>query len=273
LASSSTHVNHEAWLVESCASFHITPHKKWFYEYERYDGGDVFLGYESTTKIKGRGKFKLKLMDGRIRTLRGVLHILGLAKNLISIRKVDDVGVKTVFYKETYRMVQEAMVLLKEVRFGARYKLQGSTISDGCNSSIVTEIGREEEKTPRISGEKTMLWHQRLGHIKEKGLRVLHGKGMVEGMSNLSLDFDFCENCVYGKKNRVRFPSSATRAEGILQFVHNYVFGPVSVPSLGKSMYYVSFIYEFSRNTWIYFLKKKSEVFDRFKEFKALMDN
>jgi hypothetical protein len=32
-----------------------------------------------------------------------------------------------------------------------------------------------------------MLWHQRLGHIREKGLRLLHGKGMVEGISNFSL--------------------------------------------------------------------------------------
>jgi hypothetical protein len=51
------------------------------------------------------------------------------------------------------------------------------------------------------------------------------------------------------------------------------VFGPVPVPSLGKSMYYVSFINDFSRNTWIYFLRKKSEVFDKFKEFKALVEN
>ena len=51
------------------------------------------------------------------------------------------------------------------------------------------------------------------------------------------------------------------------------MFGPVKVPSLGKSMYYVSFIDDFSRNTWIYFLKKKSEAFDRFKEFKALVEN
>jgi len=55
--------------------------------------------------------------------------------------------------------------------------------------------------------------------------------------------------------------------------VHGNVFGPVKVPSLGKSMYYVSFIDDFSRNTWIYFLKKKSEVFDRFKEFKVLVEN
>jgi hypothetical protein len=47
----------------------------------------------------------------------------------------------------------------------------------------------------------------------------------------------------------------------------------VSVPSLGKSIYYVSFIDDFSRKTWIYFLRKKSEVLDRFKEFKALVEN
>jgi hypothetical protein len=58
-----------------------------------------------------------------------------------------------------------------------------------------------------------MMWHQRLGHIGEKGLRVLHGKGMVEGMANFSLDFYFCEHCLYGKHNPVRFSSSATKAE------------------------------------------------------------
>ena len=55
--------------------------------------------------------------------------------------------------------------------------------------------------------------------------------------------------------------------------MHNDVFGHVLVPSLGKYVYYVSFIDEFLRNTWIYFLRKKSEVFDRFKEFKALVEN
>ena len=51
------------------------------------------------------------------------------------------------------------------------------------------------------------------------------------------------------------------------------MFGSVPVPSLGKSLYCVSFIDYFSRNTWIYFLRKKSDVFDKFKEFKALVEN
>jgi transposase InsO family protein len=55
--------------------------------------------------------------------------------------------------------------------------------------------------------------------------------------------------------------------------VHSDVFRPVTIPSLGKSVYYVSFIDEFSRNTWIYFLNNKYEVVEKFKEFKDLVEN
>jgi hypothetical protein len=112
----------------------------------------------------------LRLIYGRIRTLPGVFHILGLAKNLIYVSKMDDVEVKIVFEKETCRMVRGAMVLLKGVRIGTLYNMQGRTISNGCNNSIVHDIGVEEEKTPTTFGEKVMLWNQRLGHIREKGL-------------------------------------------------------------------------------------------------------
>ena len=47
----------------------------------------------------------------------------------------------------------------------------------------------------------------------------------------------------------------------------------VTVPSLGGSLYYVSFIDDFSMKTWIYFPRKKSEAFKKFKEFKSLVEN
>jgi hypothetical protein len=87
----------------------------------------------------------LSLIDGRIRTLLGFLHIPALAINLIFVIKMDDAWVKTIFEKETYTMVQGAMVVLKGAWFGTLYKLQGRTIRDGCNSSIVLDIGVEEE--------------------------------------------------------------------------------------------------------------------------------
>ena len=122
----------------------------------------------------------------------------------------------TVFGKGTCNMVRGAMVLMRGVRCGTLYKLPGSTYTNGCNSSVVLEQTNKQDKTNIVPEKKTMLWHQRLGHIGEKGLRTLHGKGMVKAMSNCTLDFDFYEHWIYGKQNRVRIPSGATRAKWVL---------------------------------------------------------
>ena len=55
-----------------------------------------------------------------------------------------------------------------------------------------------------------MLCNQRLGHIRGKGIQSL------QGMTNNNSNFDFCEHCLYGKHNRVKFLSNATRAKEIL---------------------------------------------------------
>eukprot|EP00253_Pinus_taeda_P008353 PITA_08353 len=103
-SSSSTQVYHKTWLIDSNEYFHFTPHREWLCEYDKYDGGDVFVGDDKKARIVGRRKVKLKLQGGRIRTLSGVL-IPALARNLIYVSKLDDAGVKTLFDKDTYKMV------------------------------------------------------------------------------------------------------------------------------------------------------------------------
>jgi hypothetical protein len=61
LASTSTQSNQYVWLIDSGASYHMTPHREKFCEYEQYEGGYVFLGGDSTTKIVGRGRVCLIL--------------------------------------------------------------------------------------------------------------------------------------------------------------------------------------------------------------------
>ena len=117
-SSSNTHVDHESWLIDSGASFHFTPHREWFCEYEKYDGGDVFLGDDRKARIVERGKVKLKLQGGRIRTLPGVLHIPTMVRYLISVSKMDDAGEKTVFEKDACKMVWGALVLMWGVQTG-----------------------------------------------------------------------------------------------------------------------------------------------------------
>ena len=82
-----------------------------------------------------------------------------------------------------------------------------------------------------------------------------------------------CKGCVQGKNVKKPFPSGNSKAKGILDIIHSDVCGPMTATSLSGYVYYVSFIDDFSRKTWIYFLKGKNEVFDKFKEFKALMEN
>jgi hypothetical protein len=76
-----------------------------------------------------------------------------------------------------------------------------------------------------------------------------------------------------GKYARKTFPSSEHRSKGILDLIHSDVCGPMSVQSVSGFKYYVIFIDDYSRKTWIYFLKTKDEVFDRFREFRALVEN
>ena len=90
--------------------------------------------------------------------------------------------------------------MMRGVQYGTLYKILGKTLIDECNNSIVLEEGGKDDKTLTALRGKTMLWHQILGHIREKGLRSLQGKGMVDRMTNCTLDFDFSEHCIYEKK-------------------------------------------------------------------------
>ena len=69
------------------------------------------------------------------------------------------------------------------------------------------------------------------------------------------------------------FPKSEIKTKGTLELIHSDVYGPMSSTSLSGFEYYITFIDDYSRKTWIYFLKTKSEMFGKFKEFKALIEN
>ena len=71
-----------------------------------------------------------------------------------------------------------------------------------------------------------------------------------------------------GKHTRKPFSNSETRSKEILDIIHSDVCGPMSDKSLGGHLYYVTFIDDHSRKTWLYLLKKKDEIFEKFKEFR-----
>ena len=108
--------------------------------------------------------------------------------------------------------------------------------------------------------------------MSEKGMQILHSKNLLPDLKQV--DLDFCEHCVYGKHKRVRFLRvGKTKKSEKLELVHTYVWGPTHVSSLGDSCYYVTFIDDARRKTWVYCIRKKFDVFDTFKKQKALVEN
>lgn len=93
---------------------------------------------------------------------------------------------------------------------------------------------------------------------------------MVVGLPKIDT-LEFCDGCVYGKQHKASFPvGKAWRASECLELVHADLCGPMSADSLGGSRYFLT--NDYSRMSWVYFLKFKSKTFANFKMFKYLVE-
>ena len=96
---------------------------------------------------------------------------------------------------------------------------------------------------------------------------------MVIGLPNIKAPSNPCESCILGKHQRDSFLiRNSRRAKQSLELVHTDICGPVEVESIGHKRYFVLFVNDYTRKIWIYFLREKSEAFNKFKEFKALVE-
>jgi hypothetical protein len=134
-------------------------------------------------------------------------------------------------------------------------------------------VRKESANVAKSSNEGATLWHQRLGHLNMASLKKL--ENMVNGMNLKEVPLHHvCEACIEGKHQRTSFPKDeASRASKLLELVHSDVCGPMKTTSRGGARYFVTFIDDFLRKTHVDLLKAKGEVFDKFKAYKALMDN
>ena len=138
---------------------------------------------------------------------------------------------------------------------GGLYKLKGHP-----ETTLVHETTSSSE-----------LWHRRLSHINYKEFPYV--RKVVTGLPYLKIEHEETfKGCAQIKKINNPFLKSDTKTKGTLELIHSDVCGPMPSISLSGYEYYVTFINYSSRNTWIYFLNNESEVFKKFKEFKALIE-
>jgi histone deacetylase 1/2 len=113
------------------------------------------------------------------------------------------------------------------------------------------------------------LWHRRLGHPASAVVhQVLHDNNIVFSGSNNEL---VCDACQMAKSHQLPYPKSSSVSTSPLELVFSDVWGPAS-KSFGRYRYYVSFIDDYSKFTWIYLLKKKSDVFQKFCDFQHYVE-
>lgn len=103
-----------------------------------------------------------------------------------------------------------------------------------------------------------------------KGLHTLTKNEMVTGLPEIGPAKVTCQTCMKEKQHRVPFQKQSTwRASERLQLIHSDLCGMITHPSNNQKRCLISFIDDFSRKIWIYFLLEKSETFYYFKLFKT----
>ncbi|KAJ4715440.1 Retrovirus-related Pol polyprotein from transposon TNT 1-94 [Melia azedarach] len=186
----------------------------------------------------GIGSIKIRTHDGKFCTLNDVRHVPLMTKNLISLSMLDNKGFSFQGEGGVLHVCKGSNVVLKGVKRGTLYFLQGSTLS-----SSVAVASSEIDKD-----NMTKLWHMRLGHMSARGMQILSKWDLLCG--HKVKDLEFCEHCIFGKLHRSKFPKAIHRTKGTLDYIHSDCWGPSRVESLGGHRYFVSMIDDFSRMTW-----------------------
>ncbi|KAJ4702231.1 Retrovirus-related Pol polyprotein from transposon TNT 1-94 [Melia azedarach] len=255
------HTDHnDVWILDSGASYHICPRREWFTTYEQVDGGNISMANSSVCKAVGIGSIKIRTHDGKFCTLNDVRHVPLMTKNLISLSMLDNKGFSFQGEGGVLHVCKGSNVVLKGVKRGTLYFLQGSTLS----SSVAVASSKIDKDN------MTKLWHMRLGHMSARGMQILSKGDLLCG--HKIKDLEFCEHCIFGKLHRSKFPKAIHRTKGTLDYIHSDCWGPSRVESLGSHRYFVSMIDDFSRMTWVFIMKHKSEAFKNFRQWKALVE-
>ena len=222
------------------------------------------LGDDTVVRAVGCGTVRFDRESMQPMLLRDVLYVPGMKKNLVSVTMIEDKGVGV------YVLDGKVYIFPKAEGPSASY-----VIGVRCRKlyKLLFQPHHALEHT-QSNNELRELWHMRMTHLHHLSLRM--PRDMTIGLQYFSTEQSCaCIGCALGKYTKTTCLSSDNILEGVLDLIHSDLCGPISFASLTGFEYYITFIDDFSRKTWIYFLrsKKLEEVLLRFQEFKAILEN
>ena len=247
------------WFLDSGCSRHMTGNKRLFLHLKKEERNDVVFGDNGRGKVKGIGSINVNSA-----LIKDVLYVDGLKYNLLSISQLCDYGYKVIFLKNSCEVLDEhANKLFCAPRSGDVYVIDLKDLSESSEICLQAKC------------DDSWMWHRRLGHCSMDLIRKLVRKELLGDLPNLSFSKNkTCGPCQLGKQAKTPFkPKSIVSTTKPLELLHMDLFGPNRVASLGGKLYAYVIVDDYSRFTWVSFLKNKSHTFETFKKFSKKIQN
>jgi len=264
-----THVNFQQaetehiWFLDSGCSNHMCGKRDMFFHFDSSFRESVKMGNDSSLIVQGKGRVRMEV-NGIIHVITDVFFVLELKNNLLSIGQLQEKGLVVLIQQGNCKIFHPEKGLIIETKMTHNRMFVvlaycSSSKDQKCFSSMITD--------------QSTLWHYCYGHLSWNGINVLQQKKMVDELPQFKAIQQVCEGCLAGRQHRDSFPKeSIWRASKILQLVHADIYGPINQISNSSKRYLITFIDDFNRKIWVYFLTDKSEAFDTFKIYKAKVE-
>ncbi|GFZ20884.1 hypothetical protein Acr_29g0000460 [Actinidia rufa] len=262
---------HPTWILDSGANNHMIGELATFTSPVTSIHQSVCIANGSSIPIRSQGD---ACLSSDI-TLSSVYYVPNFAYNLLSVsRLAKDLNCAVVFLPSRC-LLQD---LTSKKIFGRGYERDGlyyfgdplpSSASSSSlhvfsppmlESSVLSPSGL---KSSVFSFQTLDLWHARLGHANFQYLCWL-----FPSFNKACQKFNFqCDVCELSKHTRASYIPRMLRAPSAFDLIHSDVWGPSPVTALSQHRYYVTFIDDYTRCTWVYLMRHKSEVFSHFTHF------
>ncbi|KAM1223589.1 hypothetical protein ACFX2G_043549 [Malus domestica] len=251
------------WYIDSGCSNHMTGDANLLVDIKTNVAGKVQMPTGVLVNVAGMGSLEIDTNRGK-KYIREVMHLPGLKENLLSVGQMDEHGYYLLFGGGLCSVFDgpslDNLVINVKKKENRCYPL-----SLWKNSQLVLKASTDTNST--------WIWHKRLGHLNLRSLKQLRENEMVHGLPHLENIDGVCEGCQFGKQHRDWFPKEkAWRASSPLELIHTDLCGPMQNESIAGNKYFMLLIDDYTRMSWVYFLRQKSEALTCFKKFRAMVE-
>ena len=259
------------WIVDSGASHHLCYERHLFESLKRIETPTpVSLGDGSALLATGYGRISIHIEGYCLRIQ--VLYVPGLTYNLLSVGALSDANRISFGQGRCFLEPQNGKARTLALQKNGLYYVIGSCDRISVNKTPFHQSKAKAHTSIATHLPSLELWHQRLAHLNKTSLKALIPTTSFE--SNETELPSVCEVCVKSKHTRRFERKPAPRTTRPFELLHSDLCGPIIPASHSSSKYFILYIDDYTRMTWVFFLQTKSstEVVSVFQELQAQLE-